>query len=226
MIDMKLSEKKTFLQNSTGILGQMWDGIDSLPVMKLSDLNPSETVLVIVDMINGFVREGALKSSRVEDLIPAVLNLTGKCEKRGIKRVIFSDCHTEDSPELESYPPHCMRGTWESEIVDELKELKGFTAINKNSTNGFLEQEFVRWMEDNSAITNFIIAGDCTDICVLQFTETLKAYFNMKNRRSNIIVPLDCVDTFDGGLHNADLMNVFSVFSMMGNGIKVVKYME
>jgi hypothetical protein len=54
----------------------------------------------------------------------------------------------------------------------------------------------------------------------------MKAHFNILNRRVNVIVPIDCVDTYDGGLHDADLMNVFSLFNMMGNGINVVKGIE
>lgn len=220
---MKQIDKDVFLKKSTEVLKNMIEAMDSLPSLEISGLKGKDTALVIVDMVNGFAREGALKSSRVEKLIPAILKLCNSCLERGIKVVMFSDCHTDESPELESYPPHCMRGTGEDELVSELKGIEGCTVINKNSTNGFLEDEFEQWMNKNNRIINFIITGDCTDICILQFSEILKAYFNTHDKRSDIIVPLDCVDTFDGGLHDADLMNVFSVFSMMGNGVRVVK---
>lgn len=223
---MKDIVKEDFLKNSAQTMMDIVESIAALPSYKLSDLRSEDSVLIVVDMVNGFAREGALKSSRIEDLIPAVSRTCRACSEKKIKIVMFSDCHTGESTELESYPPHCMEGTSENELVSELKDIKGYTLINKNSTNGFLENEFQQWIKDNSGITNFIITGDCTDICVLQFSETLKAYFNTHDMKSNIIVPIDCVDTFDGGLHDADIMNVFSVFSMMGNGIKVVKTIE
>lgn len=223
---MKRIVKDEFLKKSLQTIEGMLNEIDALPSVMISDLKSDETALIVVDMVNGFAREGALKSSRVENLIPAILKICNTCAEREIKIVMFSDCHTEASLELESYPPHCMKGTSESELVSELKNIKNCTLINKNSTNGFLEDEFQQWIQNNKNITNFIIVGDCTDICVLQFSQVLKAYFNTHNIKSNIIVPLDCVDTFDGGLHDADLLNVFSVFSMMGNGIRVVKSIE
>lgn len=223
---MKGIEKDDFLEKSMQTLKGMLESINDLPSYRLSDLESRDTALIVVDMVNGFAREGALKSSRVENLIPAIVKICRSCIERGTKVVMFSDCHTGDSPELESYPPHCMKGTSENELVSELKEIEGYKLINKNSTNGFLQDEFQQWMKDHGDIKNYIIAGDCTDICVLQFSETLKAYFNTHDMKSNIIVPLNCVDTFDGGLHDADLMNVFSVFSMMGNGIRVVKTIE
>lgn len=223
---MKKVNKSEFIEKSTRTLSSIYDTIEGLPPAKLSGLKSSETVLVIVDMINGFAKEGMLSSSRVDELIPNIVKLGKLCGKAGVPAVVFGDCHGEDSPEFDSYPKHCINGTSESEIVDELKELKAYTFIAKNSTNGFLEEEFKKWLQKNSNINNFIIVGDCTDICILQFSETLKAYFNMQNRRVNVIVPVDCVDTFDGGLHDADLMNVFSLFNMMGNGINVVKRIE
>lgn len=223
---MKEIVKDEFLKKGVQTIGGMIESLNTLPSYKLSNLRSEYTALIVVDMVNGFAREGALKSSRVEDLIPSILKICRLCSEREIKIVMFSDCHTKDSPELESYPPHCMKGTSENELVSELKDIEGYTLINKNSTNGFLQDEFQQWMKGHKAITNFIIAGDCTDICVLQFSETLKSYFNTHDMKSDVIVPLDCVDTFDGGLHDADLMNLFSVFSMMGNGIRVVKTIE
>jgi nicotinamidase-related amidase len=78
-----------------------------------------------------------LSSPRVNELIPNILRLGRLCEKAGASAVVFGDCHTKDSPEFESYPRHCIKGTSESEIVDELKELKNYTFIAKNSTLDF-----------------------------------------------------------------------------------------
>jgi nicotinamidase-related amidase len=106
--------------------------------------------------------------------------------------------------------------------VDELKDLGGWTLIPKNSTNGFLEPAFQEWLAKNEAIDTFIVTGDCTDICIQQFAITLKTWFNRKDRKSRIIVPIDAVDTYDLGLHSGDLMHVMALYNMIGNGVEVV----
>ena len=42
------------------------------------------------------------------------------------------------------------------------------------------------------------------------------------NGEARVIVPVDAIDTFDLDLHDADLMNVMAIYSMMGNGIEAV----
>lgn len=220
---MRAANKNYFLKNGAEALGEIYDLLAQLPTIHLKDLAEPKTALVIVDMINGFAREGALKSPWVEALIPEIACLSRKCDGLGIPKVALSDHHTLASPEFEDFPAHCIEGTNEGEIVDEIKEIGGYTLIPKNSTNGFLEEGFQQWFRDNPQINTFIIAGDCTDICVPQFAITLKAWFNMHNKNSRIIVPVNAVDTYDLGTHNRDLMNVMALYNMMTNGIDIVQ---
>ncbi len=143
-----------------------------------------------------------------------------------IRKIAFADCHTKASPEFDAYPSHCMIDTTEGEIVDELKEIGGYTLIPKNSTNGFLEEAFQQWFEENKHINTFIITGDCTDICVQQFAITLKTWFNMQNKKVRIIAPINAVETYDFSLHNGDLMNVMALYNMIINGIEVIASIE
>ncbi len=190
--------------------------------LNLSELEPEKTLLVIVDMINGFVKEGALASPRIRNIIPSVSEIISKCREKNIDIIAFADCHTENSAEFESFPVHCMKDTPESELIDEIKD-KVLTVIFKNSTNGFHAPEFQKILEKNSQIENFIVCGDCTDICVHNFCITLKTYFNQIDRKSRIIVPLNAVETYDGEIHNADFMNLSALTIMKTNGIELVK---
>lgn len=223
---MKMINKNDFLKRSVESLGEIFDMVAKLPELKLKDLQGKQTALVIVDMINGFAREGALKSQRVEELIPEIAKLSKKCDELKISKLAFADSHTEASPEFDAYQAHCMLGTYESEIVDEIKEAGGYRLIPKNSTNGFLEEEFQRWLKENQQIDTFIITGDCTDICIQQFAITLKTWFNMHNKRVRVIVPVNAVETYDLGLHNGDLVNVMALYNMITNGIEIVKGVE
>ena len=98
--------------------------------------------------------------------------------------------------------------------------------IFKNSTNGFLEPKFHEWLATHPSVNQFIIVGDCTDICVEQFAITLKTYFNTNNRPSRLIVPIACVETYDLDVHAGDLMNVIALYKMMMNGIEIISHLE
>jgi nicotinamidase-related amidase len=223
---MRMIKKNEFLKRSVETLEEIFDMLAKLPAIQLKDLQGKQTALVIVDMVNGFAREGALKSPRVEGLIPEIAELSKACDELQITKLAFADCHTKASPEFDAYPAHCMIGTSEGEIVDELREIGGYTLIPKNSTNGFLEEEFQKWFKENEHINTFVITGDCTDICVQQFAVTLKTWFDMQNKKARVIIPVNTVETYDFGIHNGDLMNVMALHNIMTNGIEVVAGVE
>jgi nicotinamidase-related amidase len=223
---MRMINKNEFLKRSVETLEEIFDMLAKLPAIQLKDLQGKQTALVIVDMVNGFAREGALKSPRVEGLIPEIAELSKACDELQITKLAFADCHTKASPEFDAYPAHCMIGTSEGEIVDELREIGGYTLIPKNSTNGFLEEEFQKWFKENEHINTFVITGDCTDICVQQFAVTLKTWFDMQNKKARVIIPVNTVETYDFGIHNGDLMNVMALHNIMTNGIEVVAGVE
>lgn len=222
MINMNLSDRNEFLQKSMVTLGEIADLLSTLPDLDLETLPSQKTALVIVDMINGFTREGALKSPRVEALIPEIVELSKKCDEYAIQKLAFADRHTATSPEFQAYPEHCMVNTFESDVVDEIKEVGGYELIPKNSTNGFLEPVFQTWLVENAEVDHFIVVGDCTDICIQQYAITLKTWFNRQNKESRIIVPISSVNTYDFGMHNGDLVHVMALFNMIGNGVEVV----
>jgi nicotinamidase-related amidase len=218
--------KNDFMKRSAETLEEIFDTLAELPAIRLKDLPKKQTALIMIDMVNGFAREGALKSARVEGLIPEIAELSKRCDESGISKLALADRHTDASPEFDAYPAHCKAGTSEGEIVDEIREIGGYLLIPKNSTNGFLEAAFQEWLGDNRQIDTFMITGDCTDICIRQFATTLKAWFNMRDKKARIIVPVNAVETYDLGPHNGDLMNVTALYDMMINGIEVVKGVE
>lgn len=220
---MKLNNQLLFT-NGIEAVKEMVNILESVPILHMENLNYDKTCLVIMDMVEGFINIGILSSPRVKDLIPNITNLQKKCNDKKIYTLAFADKHTKDSVELNFRPEHCLEDTQECEIAKEISNLTVDKVIYKNSTNGFVNKEFNDWIgKYENAFDNYIVVGDCTDICVSQFVITLKAYFNEKNKASRIIVPIDCVDTYDLGVHNADLMNLFSLYQMIDNNVEVVK---
>ena len=196
---------------------------NSIDTFDLSLMNPEDTVVVVVDMINGFINEGPLASPRVKEIVPNVANMMNLANKNKIQVVSFVDTHEPDSVEFKSYPPHCIKGTSEAEMVDELKEIGTYTLIEKGSTNGFIEPKFQEWLSKHHHIKNYIVTGCCTDICVEGFVMTLNQYANANHKDIQIIVPVSCVETYDAPNHDANFMNNVSLYKFMCNGIKLVK---
>lgn len=195
--------------------------INSLEAISFDHIPAEGTAMVIVDAVNGFIREGAMSSKRIESIIPNIVSLMKKCKEKSIPIAAFADCHGESCAEFASFPPHCIKGTSESEIVDEIKAEGGYKLIEKNSTNGFHEKQFRDCLETNGK-SRFIVTGDCTDICVLQFCLSLKTYFTQKDMQSEIIVPLNCVETYDAPYHEAGFMSLAAYKILKDSGIKFV----
>lgn len=196
---------------------------EKLPVLQLLSLEPERTAVVFVDVIEGFVNLGALASERAKDIIAPVQRLNEATEE--FHRIYFQDCHSESSAEFAAYVPHCLKGTAEAELIRELvfKEGERTKRIEKNCTNGFMAEGFQTWLAEHPEVTNFVIAGLVTDICVMTFALTLKSYFNEKNIASRLLLPLTCTETFDLPLtnHQAELMNTFAVYNMQMNGVEI-----
>lgn len=210
--------KEVLIAEANHMIGEIFEKLSNIASVSLDSLANEKTMLVIVDMNKGFAKKGALYSERVEGIIEPISELAKEAIGRGIKTIAFTDYHTEESPELGAYPPHCMIETDEWELVDELN-IDSIEVIKKNSTNGFIEPDFN--LPEN--IENVIVVGDCTDICIHQFAITLKTHFNRLNKKAHVYVPMDLVETFDAPFHKANFMNYVFLSSMMDNGVEVIK---
>ncbi|MGN0693226.1 MAG: cysteine hydrolase family protein [Oscillospiraceae bacterium] len=196
--------------------------ISALESVSLESFIPEETMLVIVDIVNGFVREGAMASPRVEDIIPPTAELLRRCNAEGIFSAALADCHSESCAEFSAFPPHCIRGTSESEVVDEIRSVGGYELVEKNSTNGFHEEKLRRLIDGHEKVNTFIVVGDCTDICVMQLCLSLKTFYTASDRKCRIVIPADCTETYDSPLHSADFANIAAYKLMSDSGIEFV----
>lgn len=196
----------------------------SVPSLRVETLDKNNTALIVIDMVNGFAKSGNLYSDRIENIIPEVVEVTKKFTD--FTKLFVADTHEENAAEFEAYLPHCVG--IEAEVIEELKELYDHQSIEipKNSTNGFQSPAFQKWFEENqSSFSQFVLIGDCTDICILQMALSLKTYFNEHNLPSRVIVPLNAVETYhlDLNHHYGDLMNLFALYNMQLNGIELVR---
>ncbi len=195
---------------------QAW--ISGLPTADFASFDAPETLAISVDLNNGFAKKGALYSPRVEALIPKTVRFAKDCKQRSVRLVALTDCHNQTSPEFTGFPPHCVDGTDEPLVVEEIREYVD-RIITKNSTNGFyrlMEQGLVE------PYRNFIITGCCTDICIFLLAAAIKTWFNEQNTDCRVVVPVSMVDTYDAPGHDAGLLNTVFLCSMLSGGIEVV----
>lgn len=211
----------------------------NLPSIVLSKLliNPDRTVLVSIDMINGFCHQGNLASENVKSIIPEVVTLIKKLNDSGVTRfLLFQDSHDTKAVEFQAYPPHCIKGSMESQTIPEYLDLPfadKYEVFEKNSVSPFQNTRFSEWLAKNKGVDTYILVGNCTDICIYQAALELKTEANSRNISRRIIIPADCVATFETSLetarkigampHDSILLHDVFLYSMKLNGAEVVK---
>ena len=159
-----MKHDKNFEMLMTDFKG-VYEWFNSLSALTPDNINSDTTLHVIVDMINGFVKEGALSSGEVLSINNSVAQFTRFCKSRNIQTIALADEHTGDSTEFSTYPVHCLKGTAESEMTDEIKSADtNITVFGKNSTNGYLEPEVSDFIKNSG---NVLSSSQATvPICV------------------------------------------------------------
>ena len=177
-------------------------------IKNIKNLKFYKKVLIVVDMVNGFVREGALADKHIEGTIEKQVALIKQYKEEGGLVIFIKDKHTLDSVEHDRFGGalHCIDGTEEVELVDELKQFENTEntiTLEKNSTSYI-------WAENKNDRYNFIdvlnglenvleieVVGCCTDICIINGVLPMMNYFDQKNRRVGVTLYEDAIDTFD-----------------------------
>ena len=188
------------------------------------NLKDTQKMLIVVDLVKGFVTEGAMADKYIQHIVPESKRLVESYLKKGDPVMYIKDCHEKNSAEFNHFPEHCLRGTKEAEMVDELLTYENDTiVVEKNATGGAIfVRSFVETMEQLNKIDEVVIIGCCTDICVLNLAIELQCYFDQHNRNATIVVPKNAVETYDSPNHPRDEYNEIAFKLMSQAGIKLV----
>lgn len=185
----------------------------------LEKLDPQETGLLVTDMQNSFchgkgslAREG-VDISALSAIVPKLKELVTLCKEKGIPDLWSiqehhlvdrtRECHKITPHTMKRVVPTCLRGTWDAEILDELKPL-----VDERS-HPFHKQKFSCFYNTQLEVLLRIlgmrvlmITGVVTNVCVE--TTARDAYM----RDYDVIIVEDCVASMDEDLHRATLKNV------------------
>lgn len=190
----------------------------------MKKLEEIKELVVVVDMINGFVYEGNMKDEYIAHIIPGIKELIKKYIDRLDAEIFFiRDSHSKDSTEFAKFPVHCLEGTSESELVDELRvfEDKGRT-YKKNSTSAMFAKGLLEDLTKMKKLERVYVVGCCSDICVTNFAIPLVNYLDEHDMKVDVVTISDLVETYDAPFHPRDEYNEMANKLMKQAGVKLV----
>lgn len=167
----------------------------------IKNLKVYETALIVVDMVNGFVNEGVLHDKNIRKIVPRQLELLEEAEKKGSLIILVKDTHNKNATEFKRFgnTTHCIQGTSEAELIDELKPFEqkdNVITVEKNSTSLMESPEFRKIVRQAENLKEVNFVGCCTDICVFNGAMGLANYYDEWNRDVTINVHEDAIATY------------------------------
>lgn len=196
--------------------------------IKNHDINPA---LLVIDMQNGFVSKGGsydlmgLNVSKYNDVVPSLKRLIAFCRK--VKMPIFySQAVREESgidlltrshrilpksrEERIKRRPICIRGSWDAEIVQELKPNFDDHVVIKRRDSVFQDTEVEVWLR-SLGIDSIIFAGIDTSICV---ESSLRDAFN---HGYDVVLISDATASNNLNHYNSTLDNIRNYYGLVMN---------
>ena len=152
--------------------------------------------LVVVDMIEDFVREGGALycgPSMARILLVAAAELA-RARRVGEPVFHLTDAHLPGDAEFALFPAHAIVGTPGAAIVPELAPAAGEVVVAKRRYSGFFGTDLDISLRERGVDTLRLV-GDCTNICVL-YTAA-----DARNLGYAVEVVADGVTSFDEEAH-------------------------
>ncbi len=159
-------------------------------------------LVIVVDMQRGFLEEGypLYCGDEAQRIIPHVQRLLEEQLKKGSTLIFTADTHAPEDKEFETFPPHCIEGTEEAEIIPELASYPG-QRLPKRRYSAFYDTD----LDERLAALKpqkLIVCGVCTDICVLHTVA------DARNRDYPVEIYTNSVASFDEEAHRFALRHL------------------
>ncbi len=175
-------------------------------------LNRKKTALLVIDMQNDLCHEKGFFSTHnqniepIKQIIPQVRKLINNIRKGRVSIVFIKHLLRQDLTDaglLTKFLPllkkgGLRKGTWGSEIIEDLKPEPNDFIVEKSRYNAFYNSNLELVLK-SLKVDTLIFAGITTEICV---ESTLREAFSRDFK--NILVK-DCVNAFDRKRHEATL---------------------
>jgi len=146
-------------------------------------------------VLNGFCKTGNLASPRLGAVVDPIRDHLEKELAAGARAIFIVDTHAPDDPEFAMFPQHCVAGSGEDEIVDELKPFAEDAAVVRKATYSAFHNTDLEQVLQEMAPDEVEVVGVCTDICVMHTVA------DARNRDYEVEVPDNCVASSDERMH-------------------------
>jgi nicotinamidase-related amidase len=139
-------------------------------------VNPANAVLTVVDVQNRSCHPDgeswdAAKARVVPAALAVITSLVGRARDTGVPIVYIQSVRTHDEPEVTvfGYPKRMKIGTWDVEIVDDIRPRPDDIVVQKFSHDAFYQTELdavlERLVPDPTAHYALLVGG-ATNLCV------------------------------------------------------------
>ncbi len=191
-------------------------------------------------MQNGFVSKGGsydlmgINVSKYAEVVPTLKRLIDYCRRVKIP-IFYSQAVREESgidlltrshrilpkarEERIKKRPICIRGSWDAEIVDELKPSADDHVVIKRRDSVFQDTEFEVWLQ-SLGIDSIIFSGIDTSICV---ESSLRDAFN---HGYDTIMISDATASNNLGHYNSTLDNIRNYYGLVMNLDELTSYFD
>lgn len=172
----------------------------------------SGKAVIVIDMLVDFIYSlGALYvGDEAAQVVSPIADLIEKERASGSKIMYVCDKHTPNDLEFEMFPHHCIEGTKGADIISELCPQEGDPIISKRRFSAFSGTDLDIALREYG-IGELILAGVCTNICVL-YTAA-----DARNLNYHVFVPKNCVASFDVSAHEFALKEMANTL-----GVKIL----
>lgn len=211
-------------------------------------LDTARTALIVVDMQNAFCKKGGLfdimgmlDEGKAVRAIANNKRIIAAFHRAGIKviylRMVYrADLADAGGPESPNYwkekgremarknPEHrhnfLVEGSWDAEIIDELKPLPGDIIVSKNRFSGFFNTNLDSILRTNN-IKHLVFTGVATNVCVESTVRD--SYFH---EYFPILVNDACANTGPDFIQAASVWTITSAFGWVTDTAELVKALK
>jgi nicotinamidase/pyrazinamidase len=148
---------------------------------------PERWALLIVDMLNDFIREGApLEVPAARGIVDNIRERLQQARHQGMAVIYICDAHDPEDEEFQIWPAHAVRGTEGSQVIAELAPQPEDVVVHKTTYAGFYNTNLEEKLRQRG-VTHLILTGVVTNICILYIA------FEAVVRGYKVQVPENCV---------------------------------
>ena len=192
---------------------------------KIEYLKKIRELYIVIDMINGFVKEGKMAAPSIMRIVPTQYEILNSADKKADAGIAFvRDSHKKNSQEFKTYAEHCIEGTKETEVIEEIKKfIPNSIQYLKNNTNVMFAPNIQEDLLNAENLKKIKVMGCLSDYCAKDAAIGLRCFLDQYDKDIEVCVYEDAIDTFDAPGHNADEINKISVEEMKSRGIKILR---